>query len=274
LLLFCVGGTEEVFTQCSQNLFVKRPMAPHATGRESFYPPPEPWHAGLPLERLLASQFEAIQITVSSTGLPGASPRNGDLGHVAFVGRRRGRVFLLVPYYPGNLVHGHAAKMWSNPYGTLVISDDHASLRRVSLSGPARVAAHGEVRRRFPAIAEGVPQNHGAKSLPEYWFVQEVAQMVVQREHLAPHRLDPARPTCSISAGGHARHGKKPHYFAAEGLPRYDLKWQHRREAEGRPSDPDGTSYRNWSNNVQDALRQRRRHLDEMLGGILPPPEP
>ena len=72
-LMFCVGGTEEVFTQCSQNLFSKRPMMPCDQS-------PRPtrinaWNPALPLERLLRLQFETIQVTVSASGLPGVSPR-------------------------------------------------------------------------------------------------------------------------------------------------------------------------------------------------------
>lgn len=270
LLLFCVGGTEEVFTQCSQNLFIKRPLRPAESGPDCRALPAEPWHSGLPLEHLLARQFEAIQVTVSLSGLPGASPRNGEQGQAVLAGRRNGRLYALVPYYPGNFVHGHAAKLWSNGYSTLVISDDHSSLRRVSLVGPTRIATHREARRLFPFAALGVERDDRPKSLPDYWFVQEVVELIVEREPLSPHRLDPARPTCSINAGGEARHGKKPHYFAADGLPAYDTHWQHQREAAGRPRDDDGASYQRWRSNVASALARRSAHLAELLDDAAP----
>jgi hypothetical protein len=71
LLLFCVGGTEEVFTQCSQNLFVKRPLG--AAARQNQETWPSAWSPSLPLEYLLDAQYEIFQITVSASGLPGVS---------------------------------------------------------------------------------------------------------------------------------------------------------------------------------------------------------
>ncbi|MGZ8244370.1 hypothetical protein [Methylomagnum sp.] len=276
-LIFCVGGTEEVFTQCSQNLFVKRPAAfPAPPPRR---PAPEnAWHPALPLARLARSQFEAIQVTVSADGLPGASPRNGDQGAAVFVGRLGRRPVLLIPYHPGNAVHGHAAKLWSNPYGTLVISDDHRSLSRVTVSGPARVVDHARVKRDFPDIAAQVADQRGRheapRSDPDYWFLQEVAELVQQREWLAAHTLEPGRAACTISAGGQARHGKKPGYFAADTLPPYDRALQHAREKAGRPTDPTGSRRRQWLATVGEALAVRQAHLDGVLnvssgGGVL-----
>lgn len=265
MLVFFVGGTEEVFTQCAQNLFVKRPGVNPAQRPAEL----SAWDPRLPLERLLDRQFETIQVTVSGHGLPGASPRNGDLGKAAFVGRRSGSVFVLIPYHPGNAVHGHAAKMWSNPYSTLVISDDHHALCRVMVSGPSRIVDHDQVKRDFPPIAAQVAaqRGHGGKPIPdpEYWFLQEVTELVQQREPLAANILDPARPTCSIAAGGHARHGKKPGYFAADTLPPYDQDLQREREAAGRPIDPTGAKWRRWIEMVGGALDARQAHLARAL---------
>ena len=266
-LMFCVGGTEEVFTQCSQNIFVKRPLA--GFGQPGRPTPIQEWTPALPLERLLDHQFEAIQVTVSASGLPGASPRNGDLGKACFVGRRGRRIFVLVPYHPGNAIHGHAAKLWSNPYGTLVISDDHHTLSRVMVSGPSRVIDHRRVKRSFPAIAAQISAqcSHNGKPMPdpEYWFLQEAAELVQQREPLVANTLDPGRPTCSISAGGQAHHGKKPGYFAANTLPTYDQGLQHERERMGRPVDPAGATHRQWLSTVRDALDARHAHLQRAL---------
>ena len=145
---FLVGGVEELFTQCSQNLFIKRPAAePDAPRRAATWP--DAWEPGLRLERLLGAQFEILQATVSASGLPGASPRNGDLGKAAYVGRRGAGTFVLIPYFPGNAVHGHAAKLWSNPYGELMIWDDHCALSAITISGPSWTVAHWAVETRF-----------------------------------------------------------------------------------------------------------------------------
>jgi hypothetical protein len=266
-LVFCVGGTEEVFTQCSQNLFIKRPVVPSAPPGRPLAP--NVWDPALPMARLIGTQFEMIQVTVSAHGLPGASPRNGDIGKAAFVERRGKRVIVLIPYHPGNSVHGHAAKLWSNPYGTIVISDDHRALCRVTLSGPSWVVSHDRVKRDFPRAAAQVAAQcgHHDKVIPdpEYWFLQEVTELVQQREPLAANRLDPIRPTCSISAGGQARHGKKPAYFAADTLPLYDQSLQHAREAAGRPVNPAGAEHRRWLETVRDALDARQAHLQRVL---------
>ena len=233
---FLVGGVEELFTQCSQNLFIKRPAAePDAPRRAATWP--DAWEPGLRLERLLGAQFEILQATVSASGLPGASPRNGDLGKAAYVGRRGAGTFVLIPYFPGNAVHGHAAKLWSNPYGELMIWDDHCAWSAITISGQSWTVAHRAVERDFPAIAAEVATRENRKGAaatpPEYWFLQEVAEIVRQVEPLAANSLDPSRPTCSISAGGLAHHGKKPAYFAADTLPPYDQALQHEREAAG-----------------------------------------
>jgi len=267
LLVFCVGGTEEVFTQCSQNLFVKRPIATQAGSSRPLWP--NAWNLSLSLERLFNAQFETFQVTVSASGLPGASPRNGDRGKAAFVGRRGGKTFILIPYHPGNFIHGHTAKLWSNNYGSLMIFDDHTALTAVTIYGAARVVSHETVERDFAQIArEVVPcgPNDIAAQEPEYWYVQEVAELVQQIEPLAPNSLDPQRPTCSISAGGHAKHGKKPAYFAASSLKPYDRVLQHAREAAGRPIDPTGFEHRQWNERVQSDLDDRRAHLKSSLG--------
>jgi hypothetical protein len=267
-LRFLVGGVEELFTQCSQNLFVKRPAAdPDAPRRAAAWP--NAWEPGLGLERLLNAQFEILQATVSASGLPGASPRNGDIGKAAYVGRRGTRTFVLIPYFPGNAVHGHAAKLWSNPYGELVIWDDHGALSAITISGPSWTVAHRTVEKDFPAIAANVAarqkRNGAAAARPEYWFLQEVAEIVQQVEPLAANSLDPSRSTCAISAGGLARHGKKPAYFAADTLPPYDPALQHEREAAGRPIDPTGyDGYIFWAFEMAPALEARRAHLDQL----------
>jgi hypothetical protein len=268
LLVFCVGGTEEIFTQCSQNLFVKRPQGDALQRSRAVWP--NAWNPALPLERLLEAQFEILQVTVSASGLPGASPRNGKRGDAAFVGRRNSKTFILVPYHPGNAIHGHAAKLWSNPYGTLVIWDDTCALTAVTISGPSQVVTHDAVKRDFPSIAVRVAaghRNNGASPPdPEYWHLQEIADLVQQSEPLSAHSLDPARPTCSISAGGQARHGKKPAYFAADTLPPYNQLWQHEREAAGRSVDPGGDEHRLWRDAVQGALEARLTHLGALRG--------
>lgn len=273
-LFFCVGGTEEVFTQCSQNLFIKRPAAalPDRPLHEK-----RAWDPRQGLEQLLATQFETVQVSVSASGLPGASPRNGDIGKAAFLGRRGTQPLILIPYHAGNSIHGHAAKLWSNPYGSLVISDDHAALSRIMISGKAWIASHAEVEGEFPGIAgasliaEGRRRGHGA--VPEYWFIQEVRKLVQQSEPLSANLLDPARPACSINAGGTAHHGKKPAYFDADCLPPYDMKLQHERETKGRPRAPSGAEYRAWRQSVAQALEARKAHLSQIVDngdGIIP----
>ena len=271
-LVFCVGATEEVFTQCSQNLFIKRSIAPTGCAPAA---PPIAWKPALPLERLLAMQFETMQVTVSSDGVPGASPRNGDVGKTLFLGRKGRKSYLLIPYHTGNAVHGHAAKLWSNRHGTIVIHDDHSTLRSVSVSGPSWVLAHEKVKREFPMIVResggGLRQNGTAAPDPEYWFLQEVAKIVQQREPLAANSLDAARPTCSISAGGEARHDKKVAYFAANTLPAYKQSSHHEREKAGRPADPSGSMHRIWSESVRGALDSRLSHLRRALGSTIHP---
>lgn len=266
MLLFCVGVTEEVFTQCSQNLFIKRPMPGPA--RRARATQPNAWNPALPLERLLATQFETLQVTVSAHGIPGASPRNGDRSKAVFLGCRGQKSYLLIPYHPGNAVHGHAAKLWSNSYGTVVIYDDHSALSSVAVSGPCWVVSHEKVLRDFPAIAHkatsGRRRNQACMPEPEYWYLQEVLEIIQQREPLAANRLDPSRPTCSINAGGEARHDKKPAYFAANTLPPYDQKRQHEREKAGRPTDPAGAGHRQWTDSVRSALAARRAHLQRV----------
>ncbi len=264
-LLFLVGGTEEVFTQCSQNLFVKRPADADAPGL-----PEVAWSPADPLVDLLGAQFEMLQVTVSSTGLPGGSPRNGDAGSVAYVVERDGREVLLVPYHPGNFIHGHAAKLWSNPDGAMVIRDDHHHLRTVILHGPARVLDPGTAARRHGAIvAAEVARTASAPGdrRPAYWFEQEVARIVVETDPIPPMVLDPGRATCTISAAGQGRHGKKPTYFDAGSLDGYDMVLQHHREAEGRPVDPTGAAHRAWVSASADQFDARRAHLRAVADG-------
>ena len=264
LLRFCVGGVEEAFTQCSQNLFVKRPAGPSGVGQGTARR--SNWSPAQPLEQLVASQFELLQVTVSSQGLPGASPRNGDIGKAAFIARRGRKASLLIPYFTGNAVHGHAAKLWSNPQGAIVIWDDHTALSAITITGSSRVVKHSWVMRRFPQIAKKMAarrkRNGSQASDPEYWFEQKVAEIIQQNEPIAQNILDPVRPTCSIHAAGLALHGKKPAYFAADSLPPYDQGWQHEREAAGRPKDPSGVSRSYWEWDSWDALMARRAHLE------------
>jgi len=127
-----------------------------------------------------------IQITVSSSGLPGASPRNGDKGKAAFLGRRNNKVSLLIPYHPGNFIHGHAAKLWSNPFGSLMISDDHTFLTRVIISGPCRIQKHNYIKVNFPEAAAAVADQKGRTGKPspepEYWFMQDVDKLIIERD--------------------------------------------------------------------------------------------
>ncbi|MBG0791988.1 hypothetical protein IYY11_00500 [Methylocystis sp. H62] len=263
LLRFFVGGTEEVFTQCSQNLFVKRRAPRPSNALRAGWP--DAWNPGQPLEALIAKQFELFQVTASASGLPGVSPRNGRISKAAFVCHSHGGARLLIPYFTGNAVHGHAAKLWSNPSGAIVIWDDHTSLSATTISGRSHIASHEWVEKNHPEAAEKLTERKkrsGASAIaPVYWFVQEVAQIFQQDEPLARKALDPMRPTCSIHAAGHASHGKKPAYFAADTLPPYDQKWQHERELKGRPIDASGFERRHWERAVEPRLAARRRHL-------------
>ncbi len=264
-LLFLAGGTEEVFTQCSQNLFVKRPA-----GADAPAPAAAAWSPADPLADLVGAQFEMLQVTVSSTGLPGGSPRNGDVGSVAYLVERDGRDVLLVPYHPGNFIHGHAAKLWSNPDGAMVIRDDHRHLRTVILHGPSRVLDPGTAARRHGAIVDAeVARTASAPGdrRPAYWFEQEVARIVVETDPVPPMVLDPGRATCTISAAGQGRHGKKPTYFDAASLDAYDMTLQHHREAEGRPTDPTGAAHRAWVTASAAQLETRHAHLRAVADG-------
>jgi len=269
-LAFLVGGTEEVFTQCSQNLFVKHPVTPGETAGDPHDPAQRDWPRR-PLAEFLAAQFEALQVTVGHDGLPGASPRNGDIGRAAFVETRRGRTHVLIPYHPGNAIHGHAAKLWTNPYSSVVFSDDHSARRRVTLSGRSWIADQAVVARRFPATSAAVLQPEGpdGPSVPEpvYWFVMRLDDVVWERGTLAANRLDPGRAACTINAGGQGRHTKKPGYFAADTVDRYDLHLQHERERAGRPVDPDGAERRAWTEAVTADLQARRDHLATVATG-------
>ena len=264
LLIFCVGATEEIFTQCSQNLFIKRAL-PQAEARRRAARPPS-WRPQLPLEALIDAQFELFQITVSATGLPGASPRNGDRGKTAFVERREGRTFVLIPYHQGNSVHGHAAKLWSNPYGSLLVHDDTETGAAVTISGACSILTHLDALRAFPGSAEKVATIKNRKGSPmpdpEYWFAQVVEEILMQCGTLPPYALDPARPTCAIHAGGHALFDKKPAYFAVGSLPAYDMERQHQREATGRRRDPSGAEHDRWNEAVREALLARLTHLE------------
>ena len=261
VLRFCVGGTEELFAHCSLNLFVKRRLS----GAE-LEPWPHSWCPFEPLDALLAKQCELFQVTVSASGLPGVSPRNGDLGKAGFLVRHGGKASILMPYFTGNFAHGHAAKLWSNPRGALIIRDDHWSLRSIVIRGRSRTADHGWVKKHFPHVAAETAtrrKRSGERAAdPEYWFVQEVAEILLQDEPLAANALDPVRPTGSIHAAGPALYEKKVTYFATDNLPCYDQASQHEREAAGRPVDPSGAAHRDWARETAPALAARLARLE------------
>jgi len=260
VLHFFVGATEELFAHCSLNLFVKRRVSNPGNV------PPERWTPFDPLENLLAKQFELFQVTVSASGLPGISPRNGDAGKAGFLVRDGSRASILMPYFTGNFIHGHAAKLWSNPQGALTIRDDHTALSLIVIRGKAYTVGHDWVKKRFPNTAAQVAgrrkQSGQPAAAPEYWFVQEVSEILQQDEPLAANALDPARPTSTIHAAGPAHYPKKAHYFETANLPPYDRERQHEREAAGRPADPSGASYRHWQLETAPALAARRAHLE------------
>jgi hypothetical protein len=123
----------------------------------------------LPLEHLIDAQFELFQFTVSTSGLAGASPRNRDRGKTAFVEGRDGKTCILIPYYPGNAVHGHAAKLWSNSYGSFLAHDETTTGVALTISGPSRVFSHEATLREFPASTERVatiPHRNGSAMPP------------------------------------------------------------------------------------------------------------
>ncbi len=198
MLAFCVGTTEEVFTQCSQNLFIKQPV--RGSARRAPATHPNAWNPALPLERLLASQFETFQVTVSAHGVPGASPRNGDRGKAVFLGRRGRKTYLLIPYHSGNAVHGHAAKLWSNSHGTIVIYDDHSALSAVTVSGPSRVVSHEWVARDFPLIAGEAAS--GKNAIKCQFPILNIGIYSKSRKSDSSEKLSP--PILSILEGGHA----------------------------------------------------------------------
>jgi hypothetical protein len=259
VLHFFVGATEELFAHCSLNLFVKRRVS---------YPEgaPAPWCPSDSLEKLLAKQFELFQVTVSASGLPGISPRNGDAGKAGFLVRNGGKACILMPYFTGNFIHGHAAKLWSNRQGAVMIRDDHSALSLIVIHGNAYTAGHDWVQRQFPEIAGWASarrkQSGEPAGEPEYWFVQEVSEIVQQEEPLAANALDPVRPANTIHAAGPAHYSKKAHYFETANLPPYDQAGQHEREHACRPADPSGASHRQWQQEAADALTARRAHLE------------
>jgi hypothetical protein len=260
LLYFFAGGTEETFTHCSLNLFVKRPASPAEAASTCAWSPADP------LDGLLAKQCELFQATVSASGLPGISPRNGDIGKAGYAVRHGSGASILVPYFTGNFIHGHAAKLWSNPQGALIIRDDHSTLSFVTVRGPAKAVAHGWVKRNFPRLAMETAkrrkQSGEPAADPEYWLMHRVEEIVQQDEPLGANVLDPARPTGTIHAAGPALYSKKAEYFATNTLPRYDQAAQHAREAAGRPADPAGESHRKWQREMAPALAARLAHLE------------
>ena len=172
----------------------------------------------------------------------------------------------MIPYYTGNFIHGHAAKLWSNPQGALMIRDDCSALSFIVIRGRARTAGHDWVEKHFPYVAAVTAtrrkQSGERAADPDYWFVQDISEIVQQDEPLAANALDPVRPSGSIHAAGPALYGKKAHYFEAANLPCYDQAWQHKREAAGRPIDSGGTAHRDWMQDLAPALAARRAHLE------------
>ena len=269
ILCYLVGGTEEVFTQCSQNLFVKELVAdPVPTvGHDDADGPP-------PLADFLAAQFETLQVTVDASGLPGASPRNGQIGGAAFVAMRRRKQHVLIPYHPGNAIHGHAAKLWTNRRASLVVSDDHAHGRRVTISGPSWIASHEWVSKRFAAVARLVTHPDGGEDptvgTPVYWFVTRADAVTWEHGALPAYRLAEGRAACTINAGGEGRHTKQPKYFDAGSVDPYDVEDQHHREAAGRPTDPSGVERAAWLSTIAPAIASREEHLSTAVTGANP----
>ncbi|MEY4931768.1 MAG: hypothetical protein RLZZ403_88 [Pseudomonadota bacterium] len=265
-IFFLVGGTEEVFTQCSQNLFVKRqPRVGDAPARTAG------WRPSDPLIELIGAQFELFQVTASSAGLPGASPRNGATGSVAYVVGAERNDLLMIPYHPGNFIHGHAAKLWSNPYGAIVVRDEHHHQRQVVLRGPCRVISPEDARIEYPdVIAMEVARSMASsrKQQPAYWFSQMVSEVIIETDLLPPMVLDESRPSCSLSAAGRGKFGKKPAYFDAQNTTAYDQALQHRREAAGRPTDASGAEHRRWASESANAMAARVAHLSIASGMV------
>ncbi|MEI7887321.1 MAG: hypothetical protein WCJ04_08020 [Actinomycetes bacterium] len=274
-LYFLVGGTAEVFTQCSQNLFTKRPKTEIAEHGDQPDARVDPMSTGMPTDESLPSlrdflslQFETLQATVAADGVPGASPRNGQIGRAAYLGYHRGRAQILIPYHPGNAIHGHAAKLWSNSHSSLLVSDDYANLRRVTISGKSGILDHAKVQRRFPEIARAVthPEDGQEQTVgdPVYWFTTRANQVVWEAGQLSANDLTEERPACGIHAGGEGRHTKKPKYFDATAVTEYDMHLQHKREAGPRPIDPTGSTRAAWLAAVAPALEVRESHLVEI----------
>ena len=260
ILGYLVGGTAEVFTQCSQNLFVKELASdPSADSDDRLETPP------VTLDDFLAVQFETAQVTVDASGLPGGSPRNGPIGGAAFIDSRKGKKYVLIPYHPGNAIHGHAAKLWSNRRAALVVTDDHTHRRRATITGESWVMSHEQVTKRFPSTSLAVTHPESGDSAtvaePVYWFVTRVDMVVWERELLPAYRLEPGRDVCTINAGGEGRHTKKPKYFDAGSIDPYDMGTQHLREASGRPIDPTGKAREAWIETVTPAMAAREEHL-------------
>jgi hypothetical protein len=261
-ILFLVGVTEEVFTQCSQNLFVKR--QPHAGETPAMT---SSWSPSDPLTELIGSQFELFQVTVSGTGLPGASPRNGDTGSVAYVVGSSDSDMLLIPYHPGNFIHGHAAKLWSNPYGAIVVRDEHHHLRQVILRGPCHVISPRDASLAYPDIVRmeiARSMSVSKKRQPAYWFAQTVSEIIVETDQMSSMVLDESRPSCFLNAAGKGKFSKKPAYFDAQNITAYDQALQHQRELAGRLIDTTGAEHRRWTSASATALAARRKHIQSI----------
>ena len=253
-----------MFTQCSQNLFVKRqPRIGDASARVAGWKPSDP------LAELMGAQFELFQVTVSSRGVPGASPRNGATGSVAYVVELADHDLLMIPYHPGNFIHGHAAKLWSNPYGAIVVRDEHHHLRQVVLRGPCRVMSHDDASHEHPNIIKVEitrSMSVSSRQPPAYWFVQTVSEIIMETDVLTNMVLDESRPSCSLNAAGEGKISKKPAYFDAQNTTPYDQALQHRREEAGRTTDASGTEHRRWASESADAMEARVARLQRIAG--------
>jgi hypothetical protein len=177
---------------------------------------------------------------------------------------------VLIPYHPGNAIHGHAAKLWSNPSGSIVVSDDHTALRRATVSGHSTFLSHPAVARRFPDIARTVTHpdcDEQTVDDPVYWFVTRADHVVWESGTLAPTELTPERPVCGIHAGGEGRHTKKPKYFDAASVDAYDMQLQHLREVGARRVDPTGERHAEWLASTKAAVEAREAHLSDLATG-------
>ena len=221
LLIFCVGATEEVFTQCSQNLFIKRAL-PEAEARRRAARPPSPTAAR-------RADRRAIRVVSDHRFRHWPSRRIATQRRSwqdRFRRAARGPDIRADPVSSGQFRAWSRRKALVQSYGSLLVHDDTETGAAVTISGACSILTHLDALRAFPGSAEKVATIKNRKGSPmpdpEYWFAQVVEEILMQRGTLPPYALDPARPTCAIHSGGHALFDKKPAYFAAGSLPTYD----------------------------------------------------